>query len=157
MRRIERVSGLLAGLLAIVAGLLAFWLPADQTVANTVVFGPGVSASLHNAIIPPVAIIIVAALAIATTSLLDARRPAHSRALVALALVATIVCALGAGVLLAGNIALVFAAPPDRGSGLILQYNAGALFIPTLVAAIVCAITAIWPRRAAQPAARAVR
>lgn len=169
MRWIERVSGLLAGLLAIVAGALALWLPADQTLPpvgcgagcteSSVVFGPGVSASLHNAIILPVAIIIVAALAIAAVALRDARRPAHSRVLVALALVAATLCAIGAGVLLAGNINVTYATLPPSPSMLILQYNVGALFTPALAAAILCAVTVIWPRRPAQPAiaARASR
>lgn len=169
MRWIERVSGLLAGLLAIAAGALALWLPADQTLAlvgcgagcaeSSVVFGPGISASLHNAIILPVAIIVVAALVIAAVALLDARRPARSRALVALALVSATVCLIGAGVLLAGNINVTYAPSPPSPSMLILQYNVGALFIPTFVAAIVCAFTVLWPRRPAQPAiaARASR
>ncbi|HEU0026824.1 MAG TPA: hypothetical protein VFQ25_06875 [Ktedonobacterales bacterium] len=160
MRWIERVSGLLAGLLAVVAGLLSFQLPAARIFASvscgvgctesSVEYGPSVSASAHNAMILPVALTVVAALAIALVALLDAQRPAHSFALVALALAATIVCAAGAGALLAGNTALVFAAPPLRHSGLIMQYNAGALFIPALVAAIICAIAVLWPRRANQ-------
>ena len=149
MRWIERVSGLLVGLLAIVAGLLSFQLPAVRTFAagSSVEYGSGVSASAHNAMILPAALTIIAALAVALAALLDARRPAHNWALGALALIAVIVCAIGAGALLAGNIALVFAAPPERGSGLILQYNAGALFIPALATAIVCVITVLWPRR----------
>ncbi len=153
MRWIERVSGLLAGLLAIAAGLLAFQLPAVRTFGNSTVYG-GVSASLHSAIILPVALIVVAGIAIAAVALLDVRRPEPSRALATLSLVATVLCAIGVGVLLAGNIALVYAPSPSS-SGLILQYNAGALFTPALAAAIVCAITVIWPRRPAQPATAA--
>ena len=147
MRWIERVSGLLAGLLAVVAGLLALQLPAAQVSGNVTTYGPGISPSLHSAIMLPVAITIVAALAIALVALLDTRRPAHSRALTALAVIATIGCAIGAGILLAGNVSLVFAAPPLHRSGLIQQYNAGALFTPALVAAILFDITIIWPRR----------
>jgi len=160
MRWIERVSGLLAGLLAIVAGLLSFQLPAVQTFGpvncggncsqSSVEYGPGISASLHSAIILPVALTVIAALGVAIVALLDARRPTHSRALGVAALVATIVCGVGAGVLLAGNISVTYATLPPSPSMLILQYNVGALFIPTLAAAILCVIAVIWPRRPAQ-------
>ncbi len=153
MRWIERVSGLLAGLLAIVAGLLAFQLPAVQTFGATTIYG-GVSASLHSAIILPVALIVVAGIATAAVALFDMRLPTPNRVLAALSLMATALCAIGVGVLLAGNIDLVYA-PSPTSSGLFLQYNAGALFTPTLIATFVCALTVIWPRRPAPPATAA--
>jgi hypothetical protein len=166
MRWVERVSGTLAGLLAIVAGWLAFQLPAVETFGSvscgngcytsSAVYGPGIAPAAHSAIMPPVAIIIVAALALAAFALLDARRSARSRMLAALALVATLVCAVGAGVLLAGNISVSYATLPPSPSMLILQYNVGALFMPSLLAAIVCVITMIWPRHHAQAVAAPV-
>ncbi len=169
MRWIERLSGLLAGLLAIVAGALAFQLHAvriltpvscgDSCTQSSVEFGPGVDLTAHSAIMPPVAIIVVAALALAAVALLDTRRPAHSRFLSALTWLAVILCAIGVGMLLAGNIDVEYnTTNPLPPAGLLLQYNAGALFMPALLAAFVCAIAAIWPRRPAQPAlARAAR
>lgn len=146
MRWIERAAGLAAGLLALLAGLASFQLPAARIVGETTYYGPGISDQLHATIALPVVIAVAAALATAVFALLDARRSGRNYGLTALTVLAVVVCALAAGWLLAGNIALVFAAPSVHGSGLIEQYNAGALFIPTLVAAACCALAAIWPR-----------
>lgn len=136
MRWVERVAGALAGLLAIVAGALSATLPADLVMGSTAIFGPGESAILRQALLAPVAVIILAALVVAAVALLDAPGPWRHRMLVGLGLVAAALCAAVVGALLAGDTNITYVSQPFSPNSLILQYNAGALFIPALLAVV---------------------
>lgn len=148
MRWVERIAGALAGLLAVVAGLLMVFKPATRSSGSVTYYGPGVSAPAHAAILPFAIMTTAAAIALATLALVDARRPERRSSVMALILVLAAICATGVSALLAGDVSIAIAEPLPRHSGLIQQYNAGALFIPALLAVVVCLIAALWPRPA---------
>jgi len=170
VRWLERVLGLLTGVLAIAAGRLSFqwqagrvvrpstcnftWLLRNVTCdADMTLYGPDINASLHNAILLPVVMVVVAALAIVLCALLDVGRPTHSGAVIALSLVATLLVIIGVGVLYTSRVVVTsWTVTPQsfRSTGIMPEFNVGALFVPTLVATLACVITICRPRRRAQ-------
>jgi hypothetical protein len=173
VRWLERVLGLLTGLLAIAAGRLSFqwqagriirpstcnftWLLRNVTCdAGMTLYGPDSNASLHNVILLPVAMVVVAALAIALCAQVDAGRPTHSGAVIALSLVATLLLIIGVGVLYASRVVVTsWTVTPQsfHSTGIMPEFNVGALFVPTLAATLACVITICRPRLRAQATA----
>ena len=169
MRWTERIAGGLAGLLAVAAAVVCFILPAatvnppvdcgDGCSESSGVFGPAISAQLHSALVTPITLAVVAGVVLAVVALLDTRRQAQAARnwpLVGVALLAMAVLAATVGALLLGATFLTtynpttIPGPAPNGSSPFTspQINVGMVFIPELVAAALCVILALWPRRA---------
>lgn len=152
MRWMERIAGVAAGAMAVIAAIVCFTLPAALVGMNDVLYGPGISDGARAALLAPVALAVVAALVLAVVALLDARRSeaaGRNWPLAILGFLALVVLAAAVGDLLIGPVALTTKDPSVGPASAFFQINAGVAFVPTLLASALCLFAALRPRPAA--------
>lgn len=141
MRRVEWMSGLLSGLLALAA--LAFTLTHQtmQSYQATAVYGPAVDRVTTTSVVISVGLASVAALVVALSATQDAPRPARGPWLWLL-LLAALLCVGGIYLLVISDLWVMTGTLAAPG----FQISVGLLFAPAALAAILCAVAAALPR-----------
>ncbi len=140
MRSIERVSGFLAGLLGIAALVFALTQHVERNFTGTALYGPEVSSGETLSIVLALALAVGPALIVAASAMQDTRSRGHGVWRWPL-IVGAALCVGGIYLLILSEIWVQVGTIPA--SDLI---NAGLLFTPSALAAIICALASLRPR-----------
>jgi hypothetical protein len=142
MRRVEMVSGLLSGLLALAAVAFTATEHVMRSGTATTVYGPSVDRITTTSVILSIGLETVAALVVAVSATQDARREARGPWLWLL-LLATLLSVGGIYLLVISDLWVVTGTLTAPGYE---QISVGLLFAPAALAAILCAVVAALPR-----------
>lgn len=145
MRRIERVSGFLAGLLGMIALVFSLTQHTVRSVTGTVTYGQGVTYDNTLSLVTAMGLAVVASLIVAFSAMQDTRDLARGvwRWLL---LLGAVLCISGIYLLITGDILVEVMQPQTAGSQISYQISAGVLFAPAALAAITCALATLRPR-----------
>ena len=143
MRGVERLCGVLTGVLGLVALGLTLGLHTVHAYIGTAVLR--IPASAYDAsIVLPVGLAAAASLLVCVGAVLDARRPTGRSIWAWLVVVAAILCVVGVYLLGANHIWVEYRGPPPASTA---GVSAGLLFAPAALAGVICGLAALWPRR----------
>jgi hypothetical protein len=149
MRATERIFGVLAGILGLVALVLTLTQRTAQVVSGTaVMYGPGTDASNRLAIALPLALTVLGVALACLSAMLDARAGLRRGAWPALVIVGALLGIAGVWLLGSNGVWLDLGAAPGSLAPAASQVSVAALFFPAALAGAVAALLALFRRGA---------
>lgn len=149
MRWVERVAGMLAAALALLALGFALSNQVITTTTGVVVYGPGMTNSGALGRFLPLGLAVVAALLTCLAALLDSRRNTRCGLWTGLLASAALFCVAGVVTLGLNSVWVEIGVPPESS----WQISAAVVFAPAALAALISLLGALRPRRAGLAAA----
>ncbi|MGH2505485.1 MAG: hypothetical protein ACRDID_23485 [Ktedonobacterales bacterium] len=142
MRRIEWALGSLSGLLGLAALAFSLTHQIQQRETGTVIYGPGIGQVTTTSVLLSAGLAVVAALLVALSAWQDARRQTRG-GWRWLALLGAALSVVGVYLLILSDLWVAVAGPPPS---YVAMASVALLFMPSALAAILCAVVAALPR-----------